>query len=96
VAAINCPVTDFFGYAFGRPSMQSMIAGVKDRVHYCFFPMPYDRKASLKLTYLQTSGNGSVNPCKVTVYYTEESRLKNEVLCAVEKRSILHEQFTRS
>ncbi len=79
VAAINCPVNDFFGYAFGRPSMQSMIAGVKDRVHYCFFPMPYDKKASLKLEYLQTSGNGSMEiPCKVTVYYTEESRLKNE------------------
>jgi hypothetical protein len=79
VAAINCPVTDFFGYAFGRPSMQSMIAGVKDRVHYCFFPMPYDKKASLKLVYLKTTSNSSVEiPCKVTVYYTEDRRLKNE------------------
>ncbi len=79
VAAINCPLSDFFGYAFGRPSMQSMIAGVKDRVHYCFFPMPYDKKASLKLTYLKTSGNASREiPCKVTIYYNDSSRKENE------------------
>ena len=79
VAAINCPVSDFFGYAFGKPSMQSMIVGVKDRVHYCYFPMPYDKKASLKLAYLQTSENSTTEiPCKVTVYYTDISRKKNE------------------
>lgn len=79
VSAINCPVSDFFGYAFGKPSMQSMIAGVKERVHYCYFPMPYDKKASLKLTYLQISGNSTREiPCNVTVYYTETSRKENE------------------
>lgn len=78
-AAINCPVSDFFGYAFGRPSMQSMIVGVKDRVHYCFFPMPYDKKASLKLAYLKTSGNSTREiPCKVKIYYTDSSRKENE------------------
>jgi hypothetical protein len=52
-----------------------MIIGVKDRFHYCYFPMPYDRKASLKLTYLKTSKNGTMEiPCKVTVYYSEISR----------------------
>jgi hypothetical protein len=78
-AAINCPVSDFFGYAFGKPSMQSMIVGVKDRIHYCFFPMPYDKMASIKLNYLQTSGNSTREiPCKVTVYYTDVSRKENE------------------
>ena len=79
VAAINSPVSDFFGYAFGKPSMQSMILGVKDRVHYCYYPMPYDKKASLKLTYLKTSENSTKEiPCKVTVYYNETSRKENE------------------
>ena len=36
VAAINSPLADFFGYAFGKPSMQSMLVGVKDGTHYCY------------------------------------------------------------
>ncbi len=77
--AINCPVTDFFGYAFGKPSMQSMLAGVDNGVHYCFFPMPFDRKASLGLKYLDIPGNSRGNiTCSITIYYTDIARQADE------------------
>ncbi len=76
VPAINCPVTDFFGYAFGKPSMQSMLLGVNDRVHYCFIPMPYGKNASLELVCLKNDNIPRRNiTCNVTVY-TNESKLR--------------------
>jgi hypothetical protein len=79
VAAINSPLTDFFGYAFGKPSMQAMLAGVNNGIHYCYFPMPYDRKATLELEYLKNSLNKySEIPVNVTIYYTDEKRSANE------------------
>ena len=59
VAAINCPLTDFFGYAFGKPSMQSMLIGVNGKLHYCYLPMPFNKKASLELVYLKNEQNVS-------------------------------------
>lgn len=79
VAAINSPLTDFFGYAFGKPSMQAMLAGVNNGIHYCYFPMPYDNKARIELQYLKNTLNKySEIPLNVTVYYTEEKRMANE------------------
>jgi hypothetical protein len=76
VPAINCPVTDFFGYAFGKPSMQSMLLGVYDRVHYCFIPMPYGKNASLELVCFKNDNVLQRNiTCNVTVY-TTESKLR--------------------
>jgi len=79
VPAINCPVGDFFGYAYGIPSMQSMLSGVKNGVHYCFFPMPYDKKASMELHYLMTDNNRNKEiPCTIKVYYSESGRKNDE------------------
>jgi hypothetical protein len=76
IPAINCPVTDFFGYAFGKPSMQSMLLGVNGRVHYCFFPMPYGKNASLELVCLKNENLPRRNiTCNVTVY-AGESKLR--------------------
>ncbi len=49
--AVYCPLADFFGYAFGRPAMQSLLLGTRDNINYSYFPMPFDRKASIRLRY---------------------------------------------
>jgi hypothetical protein len=79
VAAINSPLTDFFGYAFGKPSMQAMLAGVNNGIHYCYFPMPYDQKATVELQYLKRPLNKYTEiPVNVTIYYTDEKRMPEE------------------
>lgn len=79
VAAINSPLSDFFGYAFGKPSMQSLLVGVKDGLHYCYLPMPFDKKATIELEFLKSPLNKSTAiPVNVTVYYTEVKRASNE------------------
>lgn len=75
VEAINCPLVDFFGYGFEKPSMQSILAGVRDKVHYFNMPMPYDRKGMLELEYLKNDSNeGRTISFTFTVYYTEEKK----------------------
>jgi hypothetical protein len=79
VAAINSPVADFFGYAFGTPSMKSLLAGVRGRTHYCYLPMPFDKKANLELEYLKSPMNNSAEILlNVKVYYSEKKRMENE------------------
>ncbi|HEY3370373.1 MAG TPA: glycoside hydrolase family 172 protein [Prolixibacteraceae bacterium] len=79
VAAINSPLSDFFGYAFGKPSMQSILVGVKDGVHYCYMPMPFDQKANIELEFLKNPLNRSTEiPVTITVYYTEVKRASDE------------------
>jgi hypothetical protein len=79
VAAINCPVTDFFGYAFGEPSMQSLLAGVKGNLHYNYFPMPFEKNAKLELEFIKSHLNQTSEiPVEVTVYYTERPKSENE------------------
>lgn len=79
VPAINSPLGDFFGYAFGKPSMQSMLMGVKAGIHYCYLPMPFDKKATIELEFLKNALNkAAAIPVKVTVYYTESKRSPEE------------------
>lgn len=79
VAAINSPLTDFFGYAFGKPSMQSMLIGVNAGLHYCYLPMPYDKKADVELVYLKNEQNVSKEiSFNVKVYYNEVKRKTDE------------------
>lgn len=69
VPAIYAPVADFFGYAFGRPSMQSLIIGSKNGKNYCYFPMPYDRKARIELINRQDSTKNNI-PLTISVKIT--------------------------
>jgi hypothetical protein len=80
VAAIHCPFTDFFGYAFGKPSVRSLLSGVReDGTHYCYLPMPFDTKAKLELEFLKNTLNSATEiPVQVTVYYTEAKRKLDE------------------
>ncbi|MFN8573320.1 MAG: glycoside hydrolase family 172 protein [Gemmatimonadaceae bacterium] len=48
--AIESPVGDLFGFAFGRPTARSLLLGTTNDTAYLYFPMPYDRTARLDLT----------------------------------------------
>ena len=47
--AVLCPLGDFFGYAWGRPAMQSLLVGTVGETNYCHFPMPFRRSAVVEL-----------------------------------------------
>ncbi len=49
--AIYSPVADYFGYAYGKPSMRSILLGSHQGVNYSYFSMPYQNKAELSLIY---------------------------------------------
>ena len=44
-----CPAADFFGFAFGKPSMKSWLLGATNDTAYCNIPMPYDRSCKIEL-----------------------------------------------
>ncbi len=74
--AVFCPVADFFGYAFGKSSMQSLLLGSNHNINYCYFPMPFDRSAKIELVYRKT-GSSRQPPLKVSihVWYTTNPRI---------------------
>jgi len=47
--AVYCPVADFLGFAFGKPSMRSWLLGTSNDTAYCNIPMPYDSKCKIQL-----------------------------------------------
>jgi hypothetical protein len=54
--AVVCPLGDFFGYAWGRPAMRSLLVGTLDDTSYCYYPMPFDRSAKIELLSQRTDG----------------------------------------
>lgn len=74
--AVFCPIADFFGYAFGTASMQSLLMGTRDNKNYCYFPMPFDKKAKIELVYRKNSSL-STGPVQVsvTVWYSSDKRI---------------------
>jgi hypothetical protein len=72
--AVYCPMGDFFGYAWGRPAMRSLVIGTAGETNYCYFPMPFDRSASVEVISERTS------PAAITaeVLYVPEARATNE------------------
>jgi hypothetical protein len=77
--AIYCPVADFFGYAFGKSSMQSLLLGSRDNRNYCFFPMPFDKSAKIELVYRNDPSFQQI-PIQVSmqVWYTTDPRNKKD------------------
>jgi hypothetical protein len=73
--ALDLPLHDFFGFAFGKPSMQSMILGSDNQKLYSYLPMPFDASAEVKLKYDKTGTAGAEGILiSGTIYYTEQSR----------------------
>lgn len=74
--SVFCPVADFFGYAFGKVSMQSLLLGSQDNKNYCYFPMPFDKSAKIEL-FSRNAGSVSQNPVNVNVkvWYSTDKRI---------------------
>jgi len=76
--ALELPLHDFFGFAFGKTAMQSMLLGSNQTKLYSYLPMPYDNSANLKLKYDKSN---SSDPDEIlisgTIFYTEEKRDSN-------------------
>lgn len=69
--AIDCPLSDFFGFAFGKPAMKSLLIGSKEDKLYCYLPMPFDRSARVELV---SKGGSYPIPFNIVVYYSFEKR----------------------
>lgn len=79
VEAIYAPVADFFGYAYGKGSMRNILIGKYSYRNYCYFPMPFDTTAELKLIYkIREESNQPEVPVTVKVYHNNEARNSNE------------------
>lgn len=73
--AIDCPVADFFGFAFGKPSMQSLLAGSENNICYSVIPMPFDKKARIEFSYLNAKDSVlSKVDLYTKIYYTLQPR----------------------
>lgn len=79
IPAVNCPLVDFFGYAFGQSSMQSLMIGTQNNKNYCYLPMPYDRSAKVVLSYLTIQGSDHpVIKFRARILYLNEKRRNKE------------------
>lgn len=77
--AIDCPVADFFGFAFGKPSMQGLLIGSENNICYSFLPMPFDKKARIEFSYLNAEDSMlSKTDLHTKIYYTLQSRNAEE------------------
>lgn len=74
--AIYCPASDFFGYAFGKVSMQSLLLGSTGKLNYCYFPMPFDKNAKIELIYRQPEAQ-TKEPVQISirVAYSPDKRI---------------------
>lgn len=76
--AVYCPVADLFGYAFGNPSMKSLLLGTRGDENYCYFPMPFDSSARVELIYRKTSGRQSPVRCTSEIICSNVRRDKEK------------------
>ncbi|MEP7106774.1 MAG: DUF2961 domain-containing protein [Ferruginibacter sp.] len=75
VPAVYCPAADFFGYAFGKTSMQSLLLGTKQNKNYSYLPMPFDKSAKVELLYRKTAAKDNKPlQIKTTISYTNQKR----------------------
>ena len=75
IPAVYAPVADFFGYAFGSPSMQSLMMGAENDSLYLNFPMPFDRKAKIELIYRSPSnGRQPAQKIQLQLNYSDIKR----------------------
>jgi len=73
--AIFCPVADFFGYAFGSTSMQSLLLGSDGNMNYCYFPMPFDNLARIELITRESGPELNTGiKIKSTIWYSTDHR----------------------
>lgn len=74
--AIYAPVADFFGYAYGKKEMRSLLIGATAEMNYSYIPMPYDSSADVKLVYKKRDSSIEQSPIsvRVRVYHNQRER----------------------
>jgi hypothetical protein len=73
--AVFAPVADFFGYAYGKESMQSLLLGSSDNTNYIYFPMPFEKNAKVELIYLDDQAGSSPKSINVDAdIYTADGK----------------------
>lgn len=72
--AVCCPVGDFFGYAWGKPAVKSLLVGTSGATNYCYFPMPFERKAKIELV----SERDTPVEIQAEIQFTTTPRAANE------------------
>jgi hypothetical protein len=72
--ALDLPLHDFFGYAFGKPAMQSIMLGSNSQSMYSYLPMPFDKSAEFKMRYHKGKSGPDEILISGTVYYTDDKR----------------------
>lgn len=77
--ALFMPVADFFGYAFGKESMQSLLIGSANNINYCYFPMPFHQKAKIELIQLESTNGAASTPIKIEAEVYVEDRKYNSL-----------------
>ena len=70
--AIYAPLTEVFGYAFGKKSVQSLLLGTKDSKHYLYMPMPYAQSAQVEIVYAEGESSRPVE-MGAKVYYNDQA-----------------------
>src|SRR5690606_40263638 len=65
VPAVYLPVDDYFGYAFGNVSMQSLLLGTENDINYSYLPMPFDKEAKVELIYREPVSGEQAQPIRI-------------------------------
>jgi len=73
--AIEAPIEDLFGGAWGRPAMAGLLAGTVRDTAYLWFPMPFDRSARVEL--VQAAG-AAARTVHATIYTADVPRRAGE------------------
>jgi hypothetical protein len=63
--AVYLPVADYFGYAFGNVSMQSLLHGTANDINYSYLPMPFDQSAKVELIYRTPPAGVQAEPIRI-------------------------------
>ncbi len=75
--AVYMPVADFFGYAFGEISMQSLLLGSRNNINYCYYPMPFDHSAKIELIYRPSEKPENDEPIQITSEVWASNKMRN-------------------
>src|SRR5579871_662687 len=72
--AVYCPLADYFGYAFGKPSMKSLLIGSNEGKNYSYFPMPFDKSAKIELIYRKNESKANDISFQCNIYLNDKKR----------------------
>jgi len=75
--AILSPAGDFFGYAWGRPAMKSLLVGAANGTSYCYYPMPFDKSARIELL-SERAGGAQQTTIEAEILFAPVGRQKDE------------------